>query len=308
MKRKVFRLISQGGLGDALLITPALKALKETHPGCKIILYCTHPHHKHVYANNPHADVVKPAAFWRSPLDFICYYLKWKKFYHTGYGDLIGYGNGRTPAKIMEAVRKTAKGLIAEMLDVTLKDDQVQFFLTPAEDDKARLFMAQYRQPVAIHITSNTTANQNWEVERWEELIESLPQFTFIQIGLSTETPIRGAVDMRGKLAFRDSVALLKYASAFVGVVSSMAHATNAFGTPGVVFHGPSSPVIWGHPNNVNLDKGLSCAPCVDVLMHIPCPFGKKCMQQIAVAEVKEALLRQAAKKAGLPVPGTVAA
>lgn len=93
--------------------------------------------------------------------------------------------------------------------------------------------------------------------------------------------------------------ALLKGASGFVGVTSSFSHATNAFGTPGVVLFGPSAPEVWGHANNVNLSRNLPCAPCIDVLHNAPCPYGAECMQTITVAQVQEALRRQLR----LPVP-----
>jgi ADP-heptose:LPS heptosyltransferase len=111
-------------------------------------------------------------------------------------------------------------------------------------------------------------------------------------VGLPGEPHVPGAVDLRGKTSLREVFALLKAASGFVGVTSSFSHATNAFGTPGVVLFGPSAPEVWGHANNVNLSRNLPCAPCIDVLHNAPCPYGAECMH-IPVAQVQEALRRQ---------------
>jgi ADP-heptose:LPS heptosyltransferase len=72
-----------------------------------------------------------------------------------------------------------------------------------------------------------------------------------------------------------------------------MAHATNAFGTPAVVLFGPSAPVVWSHANVVAISRHLRCAPCIDLLGGIPCPYQAPCMSRITVDEVARAL-RQA--------------
>jgi ADP-heptose:LPS heptosyltransferase len=85
---------------------------------------------------------------------------------------------------------------------------------------------------------------------RWEALVASHPELTFVQLGSREESPIRGTVDMRGETSVRESVALLRHALAFVGVASFLAHATNATGTPAVVLFGPSAPNVWAHPKS----------------------------------------------------------
>ncbi len=88
-------------------------------------------------------------------------------------------------------------------------------------------------------------------------------------------------------------MALVKYATAFVGIDSSVAHMTNAFDLPGVVVWGDTDPRHWGHSNNINLYKLLPCSPCYYMLGGIPCPYDHRCMTEITVDEVKAALLKQ---------------
>src|SRR5262249_19855608 len=118
-------------------------------------------------------------------------------------------------------------------------------------------------------------------------------QYTFLQIGVPKEELIPGVVDLRASCSLREQFAVLKYANAFVGVASAFAHATNAFDTPGVVFYGPASAAVWGHANNCNLDLGLPCAPCLELLWGAPCPYGAPCMSGISVAAVERALEQQ---------------
>jgi ADP-heptose:LPS heptosyltransferase len=148
-----------------------------------------------------------------------------------------------------------------------------------------------------MHITSTFSTNQHWPLESWTALVRRNPQYSFLQLGLPGETAIPGAVDLRGAVPLRVAIAILKHAHSFVGVVSGFAHATNAVGTPGVVFYGPSSIATWGHPNNRNLDARASCAPCADILGPQPCPYGSPCMRAISVREVERALEAQVASR-----------
>jgi len=110
---------------------------------------------------------------------------------------------------------------------------------------------------------------------------------------MPNEDKVEGAADLRGKTSFREALSILNSSLSFVGVVSSFSHATSAFGTPGVVLFGASSPEAWGHSNNINIYKDLECAPCMDILLGSPCPYGKPCMTTITVDEVRKALLTQ---------------
>jgi hypothetical protein len=52
--------------------------------------------------------------------------------------------------------------------------------------------------------------------------------------------------------------------------------------------------MIWGHQNNINLFKDVSCSPCLDVLRSSKCPYNGECMHHISVEDVKNALKKQA--------------
>jgi ADP-heptose:LPS heptosyltransferase len=172
----------------------------------------------------------------------------------------------------------------------------VMIFLTSEEEEVGKRLVSQYSMPVAIHVTSTCSSDKNWPISHWTELVRRNPQYTFLQLGLPNEELIPGVVDLRAEIPpLRAQFAVLKYVRAFVGVDSSFSNATNAFGTPGVVLYGPSTPLVWGHSNNHNLYLGLPCAPCLDILQGAPCPYGAPCMSGISVLEVERALEQQLA-------------
>lgn len=285
MKRKVFRIISSGGLGDVLLSTPTFEALKEKYRGCKIIVVCRKKRDRDVYRNNPYIDALRDPSAFRYPVSYLFYRLKWTKY------SMFYYGNV-SPGLFY---KKNAAEIIGEMFGVTISDSKIKIYLTKKEESKAISQLDGYKNPIILHTTAACSKNKNWTLEKWEKLVRDMPEYTFIQLGLSKEEKVEGAVDMRGRTSFRESMALIRSARGFVGVDSSLAHVTAAFDIPGVVLFGPTTPLIWGHPNNINLYKGFSCSPCIDLLSGSPCPYGKPCMTNISTEEVRQALLSQLA-------------
>jgi len=277
--RKHIRLVSWGGIGDALLTTPALAAIKLTWPDSHLTVFCP-PNHRDVYLNNPHIDSLKtPGPVARAVLNFA-------KTSDTNYFEYW-------PSVIYP--HKHATELIAERLGVMLARRELAVYLTDKEEQEAAAILRSYVRPITIHTTSNSCSNQRWPIEYWEQLVAEMPDCTFVQLGLEHEPPVKGAVDQRGKTSLRISMALIKRSLVFVGVVSSLAHASNAVRTPAVLFCGPSSASNWGHSNAVHLDKRLPCAPCVELLRDWECPYDRACMKNISVQEAKEAIRHQLA-------------
>lgn len=281
--RKEFRIISWGGIGDALLLTPAFKAIKVQYPSARVTVYYPNHHHKQVFLHNPHIDSLKKYNLFGAPLAMLRYRFDPGAFHLPTYGMLY-------PSKFYHC---SASEIMAEMMNIAMPDRQIAIYLTEQECKAGASVMATYRNPVVMQIVSRCSDNKNWPVSEWEKLVAAMPLHTFIQLGSKDEPPIAGAVQMLG-LPLRESFALLKHAVGFVGPDSSLAHASNAFHIPGAVLFGASTPIVWGHPNNINLYQGLSCSPCLDILMEATCPYGKKCME-FTVEEVKNALLNQMA-------------
>jgi ADP-heptose:LPS heptosyltransferase len=297
MKTSNVRIVSWGGLGDVLLTTPIFRAIKEQWPGSRTIVYSTNYGHYDILLNNPYIDRLKAPKLSRAEI-LLARKLRLAELHRGPYRllkpSLFRPLKAHLPAySILKPglfYTKNATEIIAEMIGITLEQKDVMLFLTRNEEEIGRQLVASYDTPIAIHITSNTTRNQHWPLSYWAELVSRNPKYTFIQLGLPTEEVIPRTIDLRGKISLRVAFAVLKHVKAFVGVVSVFAHATNAFGTPGVVFYGPSSPLVWGHHNNRNLDLGLACSPCVDILGPCPCPYGAPCMSGISVREVELAL------------------
>lgn len=307
---KQFVIVPIGGIGDWLVCTPAIKAVRDKFPDHRIIIYKAKKTYKaatEVFAHNPDVHEVR-LMNWLTLLRYPRHlYLVLCDVYNRMFRPHKTERFRMHTAKYYELhfqhisptiiYNKSVKEIIPEIFGLHVRNAKVRLFTTAAEDRQAIALLSQYRYPVIMHIHSNSSDNHHWEMSNWKALVKALPQFTFLQIGSLKEPYVEGAIDLRGKTKLREAFALIKHAASFVGVDSSMSHATNAFDTPGVVLFGDSSPVYWGHDNNINIYKHLSCSPCYYLLAGGPCPYGTPCMKQITVEDVKEALMAQVSSR-----------
>lgn len=279
---KTHRIIVWGGFGDALVYTPSFRALKQKNPKSRLIVYCWKDKCQ-LFKGNPHIDLLVPLYFWGEPR-LNPHYLFNKNKYH--YVVLSKYPLEKT-------TRVSVKKTVGDLMRIKVKDLRNEIYLSPKEDQWAIDFLGKYPgTTVAIHITSESSKNNRWHLDSWEELVKRHPDITFVQIGIASEEKVEGAVDMRGQTTLRQAIALVKHTDSFVGVESFFGHSTNAFDKKGVVLFTDSSPDVWGHDNNINIYKRLSCAPCYEVLNAMQCPYNNECKDH-TVDEVSEALMKQ---------------
>lgn len=296
------RILPWGGIGDALLVTPALRALRGKFPEAKIQVFCGHRAHIDVFTGNPNINVLKlvpglsyrswltryPLLFPRVLVDRLLLYPGYRGSWRRSF---------RVPAYglFQPAItcNRHACELVGELLGVEVTNKTLEVFLDQAEEKAGKEICSRYRNPVVIHVTSQCCESQNWPLLNWNRLVERNSQYTFLQVGLKSEARVDAAVDLRGTLSLRECFAVIKHAKGFVGVVSSMAHASNAVGTPGVVLFGPSAPSVWSHSNIREVSQYIRCAPCIDYVVGTTCPYGAPCIAGISVTAVENALHAQ---------------
>lgn len=282
--------VTWGGIGDLVMCTPTFRALKHQRPNEKLIVYCVDGRHRQVLENNPFIDslrILAPQLMWRYPYHLFSYLFK---------PSLVKYYN--LTFQLIPPdwyCQKSIKEIVPQIFDIELLPGhkRVELYFTKKEEDKARSLLSPYKNTVLMHVHSRSSANHHWEMKNWVELVRQLPGYNFIQIGNTDEQPVEGAIDWRGKVTLRESMCLMKYTTSFIGIDSLHSHVTNAFDVPGVVLWGDSSPVYWGHDNNINIYKKVHCSPCYYTLWGNDCPYNRKCMKLITVDEVREALVSQ---------------
>jgi ADP-heptose:LPS heptosyltransferase len=278
--RRTYRIVTWGGIGDVLLITPTLRKLKQCYPESRVHVYCINRSHGEVLRNNKYIDrLTVLGALRRNIYYLVGNLLKSVEIQSPNYGRLI-------PSLFYQ---KKAAEIIGEMIGVEIDNPRPDCFLTESEEIEGRNTISKYPNPVVIHVTGKSTQNKNWLVKNWEALVLNNPFYNYLQIGMADEEPVRGAVDLRGTTSLRQAFAIIKAANAFIGVDSVFAHVATAFQRPAVVLFGATTPAVWGYDVNQNLYSAPHCSPCIDILQYDPCPYERQCMSNITVSDVEKA-------------------
>ena len=138
--------------------------------------------------------------------------------------------------------------------------------------------------------------NKEWLPDRLQQVVHALRgDFTVVQLGASTDPPLDGCLDLRGKTSIRESAAILANSRVFLGQVGFLMHLTRAVDRPAVIiFGGREMPWQSGYACNTNLARQLACSPCwrSSSCVH---EVERACMRDISVDEVVGAVLARVA-------------
>ena len=90
----------------------------------------------------------------------------------------------------------------------------------------------------------------------WKELIAMIDE-PIVQVGISGETQL--CPDFRQNLPIPELKKLIQECRIWIGCDSFFQHLAWSEGKPGIVLWSVSDPLIYGHPENINLLKDRSC-------------------------------------------------
>jgi ADP-heptose:LPS heptosyltransferase len=169
------------------------------------------------------------------------------------------------------------------------------------------------RKMVGLHLGGGQNIGNDFQLKRWpymKELIafiltrtdlsirlfgsqEELAESTQALSGLSVELSKR-VENSIGKTTLENLQSQIFECAVFVGPDSGPLHIADALGVPSLGLFGPTSPISWGlrgpMSKSVFID-GLKCRPCYkDDGIFPPCNNSHKCMQDLSVQNVFEAL------------------
>jgi Glycosyltransferase family 9 (heptosyltransferase) len=129
--------------------------------------------------------------------------------------------------------------------------------------------------------------NKLWGAERYQAVVDALPELRFAQMTHAGSTLLRGVSGM-AMATFRQACGVLASASAYVGAEGGLHHAAAALGIPAVViFGGFISPNVTGYPWHMNLADDGPGSPCGKWK---PCEHCRMAMEGITVNRVVMAI------------------
>ena len=254
-------------LGDALMCTPAIRALKNANPRCRIHFYTDYP------------DAVR--GLW--------------------YIDEISPTKKRPPTTIWMGYEDEVPQschlarIMGKRLGVCVKDVRPDCCVDQKLVEQLRKTWRELRRPrvLAQRRASLFTPNKNWPDESWDTLIGALLKIaTVIEIGENSESHVHFArpnyIDLRGKTDVKQLVASIAAADILVAPVSGPVHIASAVRTPAVVILGGYElPENTAYPGNKILYTPIECSPC---WLRTPCPIDRECLRRISPGSVLRAI------------------
>ncbi len=270
-------IMRSGAIGDLLLLTPALRALRlETK--ARITLSCFSHHHDIFLGTNLVDALVRYPVLVES-----------LKFYPF----ILSLENTMECDHTQHATDVFAKAL---GLKTPLADYRPVYHVTDAEKEATAPYVFKERPTLAVQIKASV-ANRDYPMPQWLEVIKKLEErgWGIVLLGSKGQVAplppqvaspfIRNLSDVG--LTFRESAAVLSQCQAFVGVDSAWAHMCHALDIPAVVLFAafPWQIRTSKAPKTIALTGVGECAPCN---WHIhagrqfppgkPCTASQKCV------------------------------
>jgi len=301
-----------GALGDVVLTTPLLRAIRRAHPTAAITVV-TKAQWAPVLAHNPAIARVESlaegepltalaarlrATTWNHRLDLhgslrsralrVLVGGRWRGWQRPRSRRALlvwtGVDRLRPPTPVAERYFAAARDLA-----VAPDGRPAEVFWSEADDDRRHVLAP--RAPYAAIVPGAAHATKRWSAGHWMVLAHRLRAQGLAVVAL-------GAEHERGLVASPDvtdlcGVALLNGAVVAVAGDTALLHVATAVGTPVVVLFGPTSPAFGYAPYRARsriLERPLPCRPC-SVYGGPHCPMRHhRCMIDLAPDEVARAV------------------
>lgn len=262
-QRAELKIVSPGGgIGDELLASGVIKAVKEANPSCQITFVSRYPEfwrgHPLIHTVLPSTDANK-----RGGLDLSYRYL--------------------VPS------RESVFRLIGERVGLPIDQFRpVPPTVTPSPWLAAEL--SEIKRPYLLiqPETSSWTPNKAWPLERWESVARELSKnWLVIEVGTKSLLHLPCSENFKslaGQTSLSDLACLISRAKLYLGAESGGMHIAAGYDTPAViVFGGYTAPENFPYPHNIPIGSDVSCAPC---WLYTPCPYSLKCLHGINAEQV----------------------
>lgn len=316
-----FLLIRPGGLGDAVLSIPSICVLKKKFPGASITVLaekrnasvfslCPQINNVLVY-DNPREllaavrgkyDVVIDTEQWHRLSAVIARLIKPALS--------IGYATNERKKMFTHAVRYCLEEYemdsfyhLLEPLGITQKNEALPFLNVPdAVKKNANSMLGEFvGRPYVSIFPGASIPEKRWDEKNFADLALNINMvgYPLLVIGsekerAAGESIVRGlnALNLAGKTSLLETAALIDMSSLLVSGDSGVLHIAAGLGKPTVSLFGPSNVKKWAPKGerHVVISRNLPCSPCSKFGNTPKCPIYAKCMRDITVDEVFEAV------------------
>lgn len=286
-------------LGDVLMTTPIIAAVREKYPAAKIRFHVEESY-KDLLVGNPHINEIvthRPGCYTdiyeyiaKNPTDHIA------RMAMANHYDTLWHHTPKTRNQHMMDWYASRTGL-----DIKLQNYHIQF----SSDEESREAVKNIlpKKYFVFHTTSRVPS-KDWPAVYFGKLAnliqEKNSELELVQIGSSTDNRVPGALDLCGKLSLKQTMAIIEKAMFYIGGDSGPSYMAEAALIPTFIilgstmaipelsgqrgpFVGPIGPSVrYISPDrpNENVCKPISC--------YTHCQLNKPCIVGIMPEKVLE--------------------
>ncbi len=161
-------------------------------------------------------------------------------------------------------------------------------------------------KPFVAFFTGASIFERRWGADKFGELATRLRQHTEVVVvggavdrGDAEMVERTGALNLAGKTSLVESAAIIARSSLLVSGDSGILHIAVGLGIPTVSLFGPGRAKKWAPrgENHIVINKNLPCSPCTTFGYTPKCPINARCMAEITVDEVEQAVMTLLARR-----------
>ena len=322
-------------LGDVLLCTPVLRALRQNYPHAQLVCL-VNPGTEEILRGNPDIDeiLLLPRTVGLSQVRFF------REIRSRGFDCVLDLTDGDRSALITAMTGASMRigfnhenrwrgalyshcirenpdsmhrieyhGKALSILGVQGELEPPQLCVSAKDEEAALRLLEEARLTSQGWVMIHPTARywfKAWPPERFAELCDRLAQkpLSVILVGNHNDREVGAQIQrlaehkpisLMGRTRVLELAALMKHCSLFIGNDGGPMHMAAAAGCPVLALFGPTDPVVWG-PKGQQISVVYKGLDCRECF-HPGCSRGEEsCMRQISVEEVWSAALRMLAK------------
>jgi lipopolysaccharide heptosyltransferase II len=310
--------IRPGGIGDAVLLAPAIKSLRKNFPNARIEVLAE-KRNAGALALCPEIDHVisydKLREFWsalRGRYEVVIDSEQWYRLSAIVARMIrsqmkIGYGTNDRRKMFNSPVsydldRYEPLNFFSLLQPLKIKSPTIVStpFLTVSEDDQDSadaMLGSLLDLPFIVLFPGASTPEKCWGVERFSQLSGCLVRnkYSVVVVGGKDDVSVGDAiaagpnvVNLAGKTSLQETAGILNRSKLLISGDSGVLHIGFGLGKPTVSIFGPSSAVKWAPrgDRHIHINHELTCSPCSRFGTTPPCQIDNKCINDISVGEV----------------------
>ncbi len=316
-------LIRPGGIGDAILLLPAIRALKAVYPEAAIDIlaekrndqgFSFSPHIRQVFLYHRAPDLLKVL---RRRYDVVIDTEQWHRLSAVVARLIrstlrIGYGTNERKRLFTHAVSYSHENYETDSFFNLLRPLGITAPATSEApfveiDHAARMRAGELlgdlaHRPYAVLFPGASIPERRWGADNFRKVAEALEGEGIPSVivggaedvicGTKIVTGSRG-VNLGGRTSLAETAAVIDRGAVLVSGDSGILHLGVGLGKPTVSLFGPGIAKKWAPrgENHIVLNKNLPCSPCTLFGTTPKCPIGARCLQEITPDQVIAAVM-----------------